>query len=258
MDGIGHIESIGVYNSSTKTLRAMVRKQNINPSNFPAAVTLVGPTATITSTGSGFDVGGNALHTDGTADANCTSQHGIATEATAGNTATTLTGNAGDHITGSGGVTPDISNSQTTFTYTEALAFYNATQPLATDLGDDHITGGTLGTLASPQISFVSENLTISGTVSGVGVLIVNGNLDIQGSLDFQGVILIGACASCTGQLVGTGSATIYGAMVVGNGINALANFTGNAQIHYSCDALNNAAGALRSTFAVVSWSEVS
>lgn len=257
VDGIGYINAIGSYKNSTKTIRAMVRKQNINPSNFPAAVTLVGPTASITGQGSGFTVSGNGTATDGTADPNCTSQNGVATEASGANTTTTWGGGAQNQISGVGGTTPDISNSQTTFTYTEALAFYNQIKPLATVQSDSTISGGTFGTIASPQINYWSGNLRTTGNVSGVGILIIDGDLDIQGSLDFQGVILIGICSTCTGEIMGTGSATIYGAMVTGNNLNAAANFTGNATIMYSCQALNNAAKSLQGTFAVVAWNEV-
>lgn len=257
VDGIGYINAIGSYKNSTKTIRAMVRKQNINPSNFPAAVTLVGPTAHIDGSGSGFTVSGNGTHTDGTADASCTSQHGVATEATAANTTTEWNGGAQNQIIGVGGTTPDISNSQTTFTYTKALAFYNSTQPLATNLGVTSMSGGTLGTSASPKINYASGNLRLTGNITGVGILIVDGDLDIQGTLNFQGVILVGVCSTCTGRLVGTGSADVYGAIVTGNAINAETDFTGHANIMYSCEGLNNAAGALSGTFAVVSWNEV-
>ncbi|MBI4383949.1 MAG: hypothetical protein HY579_07940 [Nitrospinae bacterium] len=257
-DDLANIEAVGLTaQGKRKTLRALVRKKNINADSFPAAVTMVGPSAQISAQGSGFEVDGTGHTTTGAADPDCASQHGIATEASAANTTEDLDGNAENKIDGVGG-NHDIANGQTTYTYAKALDFYNDVKPLATDLGVTSLSGGqTLGTVANPQISYVSGNLSITGSVSGVGVLIVDGDLDITGNLNFQGVILIGVCSTCTGVLAGTGSAEIYGAMVVGNQLDASAMFTGSADIFYSCEALNNAAGSLKSTFATVSWNEV-
>lgn len=257
-DGVAIVESVGAYKGKTTTLHVTLRKQNINSDSFPAAVTMVGPTANITAQGSGFEVDGHGTTTSGASDPNCADQHGIATEATNAHTTEDLSGNAENKIDGVDG-NHDISHSETTFTYSKAVDFYDQVTPLAatTWTSNQTLSGGqTLGTTASPAVSYAKGNLTIHGNVSGVGVLIVDGDLDISGSLNFQGVILVGVCSTCTGTLAGTGSATIYGAMVVGNQIDASAKFTGSANIMYSCQALNNAAGSLSGTLKVVSWKE--
>ena len=258
VDGLGYIYSIGVYKNSTKVIRALVKKKNINPASLPAAVTLVGPAATITAQGSGFLVDGNGTTTTGVSDPNCGNKDAVATEASAAHTSVTLGGNADSKIVGVSGDTPDIINNETTFTYVKALALYNTIKPLATNLGVTSQTGGTLGTAASPQLSYVSGDLSLKGNVSGVGILIVDGNLDMQGTINFQGLILIGICPTCMGQLVGTGSATVYGGMVMGNTLDTAAKFTGSANIMYSCQGLNNAGGSLKGTFSVVTFDEVS
>jgi hypothetical protein len=56
---------------------------------------------------------------------------------------------------------------------------------------------------------------------------------------------------------VGTGSATIYGAMVVGNAVNATVNFTGSADIYYSCAAINLANSIINLNFENVAWKEI-
>ena len=280
-----YIESTGISQDGViKTIRAMVQNYTLPPGKFPAAVTLVGPLSNITSQGSGFDVLGgyenggtitNGFATDGTEDTSCDAGRGVATESTGpldddgtcdSATCVDFQGNAENHIKGTGGTTPDIMLDQTSFTATDAEKLHT----LLTKSGiPDYVDNGNTminnsdnvewGTHSDPDIVYVKGDLDIRGDVNGAGVLIVDGDLDISGTFNWDGIVLIGSCATCDGALVGTGSATVYGAMVVGNSIDAAVNFTGNATIGYSCEGIGYGNNALNQVypFTVASWKEM-
>lgn len=286
-DGFINIESIGsTADGATKTIHAKVKRKIFPPSSFPSAVTLTGPASIISVGGAGFNVyGADGTNGSGygigdppTSDNSCPGQEAVATESggaiqQVGNNnegsctdATCMAAAPGTYsqFNGASGGTPAIETGQTSFTGVEGEELRTELIPQANVVynGSQIISGATFGTLAAPQITYFDDSLKLNGNSTGFGVLIVDGDLDISGSLDFNGVILIGACSTCAcptcpGGLVGTGSATIYGAMVVGNAVNATANFTGSADIYYSCAAIDLANGIINLNFETVAWKEI-
>ncbi len=285
-DDTYYIESTGISQDGTiKTIRAMVQNYTLPPSKFPAAVTLVGPLSNITSQGSGFDVLGgfddgsnpitNGFAVDGTADTSCDAARAVATESTGpidddgtcdSATCVDFQGGAETHIKGTGGTTPDIMLDQTSFTAKDAEKLHTLLTASGTP---DYVNNGNelinnsdnvqWGTHSDPDIVYVKGDLDIRGDVNGSGVLVVDGDLDISGTFNWDGIVLIGSCATCDGALVGTGSATVYGAMVVGNSIDAAVNFTGSATIGFSCEGVQygNLATKKKYPFTVASWKEM-
>ncbi len=280
------IESTGISNDgTTKTIRAMVQNYTLPPNKFPAAVTLVGPLSNISSQGSGFDVlggyenGGTVTHglaTDGTEDNSCDGARAVATESPGpvdddgscdSATCVDFGGGAEKHLKGTGGGPPDIMLDQTSFTANDAEKLHTLLTasgvPDYVDNGNTTISNSDnvqWGTHSDPEVVYVKGDLDIRGNVNGSGVLVVDGDLDISGSFNWDGIILVGSCATCDGALVGTGSATVYGAMVVGNSVDAAVNFTGNATIGFSCEGIGygNLATKKKYPFTVASWKEMS
>ena len=132
----------------------------------------------------------------------------------------------------------------------------NVTQPVLTG----NVSGlSNPGTASAPQIIVVDGNLTLSGSLTGYGILVVTGapgnaggTLNISGSVNWNGLILV------TGQGVFNSSGTpqYNGAIVVaqttdalGNPLSVLgpptANFNinggGNGGVQYSSGCLANA-----------------
>ncbi len=256
-DDLVYLDSWGILGNTVKHVQSFVRKKNANPSDFPAAVTLVGPTSSVHGQGAAYDVTGDAVDMNGDPDASCADTPGVSTESTAGNTA--VTGNTSG-ITGVNGG-DDVTHGQNTFTYEDALDLYNSLQPDATNITSGGtqtiINSNVIGTVANPTVTYISNDAKINGNVTGSGILIVDGDLDISGNLEFDGIIIIGACPTCTGELKGTGNATIRGAMVSGNGVSGAANFTGSSSISYSCESILNVASAFSNTFKVLNWNEI-
>jgi hypothetical protein len=282
-DGVVVLESVGVSpDGSVKAIQAMVQRFLLVP-KLPAAVTLVGPLSTINSQGSGFAVEGgkqdsgtitHGYDLNGNADTNCAAKNAISTESGGPTqfvpnismctdaTCAEFGGGAENKIKGVSNTTPDISNGQTDFSAQDAEDLHD----LLTQAGTpDHSWSGastlsgttTYGDASNPEVLYFDDSATISGNITGTGILIVDGDLDITGSLDWDGIILVGACATCNGALVGTGSASVDGAMVVGNSVDAAVNFTGSADIHYSCQGIALANNVFGSSLTVASWKEV-
>ncbi|MBI4639606.1 MAG: pilus assembly PilX N-terminal domain-containing protein [Candidatus Tectomicrobia bacterium] len=99
---------------------------------------------------------------------------------------------------------------------TELQSLRNLLVSLATATynGKTKIESGTLGTRENPQITYVSDKLTVEGSTSGAGILIVDGGLSIKGNFNFEGIILVGICPDCKGEIKATGNPTIYGAIL--------------------------------------------
>ena len=126
------------------------------------------------------------------------------------------------------------------------------------------LNGGTHGSITDPVTMYYDGKLRVNGTVVGYGILVVDGDLEIVGNLDWNGIILIGTCttcgcATCPGGLTGSGGATVGGAILVGNSTveASTAEFTGTADLQYSCEGIGIANGAFKNTFATVSWRKV-
>ncbi len=266
-DGIVQITSIGATSDgTTKQIIALVKKFDLRPVDFPAAVSLVDPDGDIEISSNAAYIEGNAKTYDPNPpnqpidDPTCTDKNGIATMDSSPDQ--TYQNNADDNITGTGGSTPNILTDDFTFTLQQLQEIRNAYLPVATTTynGDTSISAETLGTTSNPIVTYADDSLTISGSSSGAGILIVNKDLNITGSLVYQGVILVGICDTCPGRFeTGIGGAEIYGAVVVANPTSsnneeARIKMTGSANIYYSCDAITNATNLASQTFTVVSW----
>jgi hypothetical protein len=107
--------------------------------------------------------------------------------------------------------------------------------PPVVSLPGGNVTGNTtLGTVASPQITYYDGDTTIkaTGNSSGSGILIVNGGLTIQGNLDFTGLIIVLGTTQITTV---TGNATVYGAIWT---TDLSLTVGGSAAVRYSSPSL--------------------
>jgi hypothetical protein len=266
-DGIIQIVSTGIASDgTTKQITVLVKKFDLRPLDFPAAVSLVDPDGDIEIASNATYIEGNAKNYDPDPpnqpidDPTCADKNGVATMDSSPDQ--TYQNNADDNITGTGGTTPNILTNDFTFTLQEIQEIRNAFLPLVTTTynGDTSISAVTLGTTSNPTVTYADNSLTISGNSSGAGILIVNKDLNITGSLVYQGVVLIGICDTCPGRFeTGIGGAEIYGAIIVANPTSdnndeARIKMTGSANVYFSCDAIANATNLASETFTVVSW----
>ena len=84
---------------------------------------------------------------------------------------------------------------------------------LITLQGDQRITGNdSFGSRENPVLISVTGDLTITGTVTGYGVLLVEGSFYTQGTLRWEGLVMI---SSAGGESEFKGTIDIYGALIV-------------------------------------------
>lgn len=112
----------------------------------------------------------------------------------------------------------------------------------------------TFGTPSSPKITYVTGNVTLSGTCDGDGIMIINGNLNMAGQFTYRGIIIVYGTSTIDTKIAGNGG--IYGSTVlVGKSVSIQA--TGNSSFYYSSQAIENAKNNLKSSrFNIVSWWE--
>jgi len=72
-----------------------------------------------------------------------------------------------------------------------------------------------MGTIASPQVNVVEGDLTLSGGLSGAGILLVTGTLTMNGNPSYDGLILVVGKGAVVKN--GGGNGTVDGAMLVAN-----------------------------------------
>ena len=208
------------------------------------ATSIPGSTAPNTVTnfsGSSFSINGND---------NCNSAPAVpgivvtapalATEITTGTPSGGLASNQMSLVTGAGGppsvgTIPPLSQTVSDIA-NQYLALTHTTLP-----GGNYAGNGSWGTSTTPQITQITGNAQITGTISGYGVLIVDGSLDIAGNFTFNGLVI------ATGGNVSvqvTGNAGIYGSLLISpptvSGSTVL-DVRGNAHIRYDSCALSPA-----------------
>jgi hypothetical protein len=198
---------------------------------LPAALTIDGPVSagasdTICSSGATCNSGGDYIN--GNEDPTCNStitKPAIATaDATSNSNLVTDINPNKANIVGSGG-TPSVVNSSTALTSLNSVSKLEAlvsqmTTLAGTNVGPD-CTKLNLGTAASPTITVVTNDPTVSGAtscnltsgVTGYGILIVTGTLQYVNVNSYQGVVYVIG----TGQFVSSSSkdTTLTGALFI-------------------------------------------
>lgn len=76
-------------------------------------------------------------------------------------------------------------------------------------------TISNFGTTANPQVNVVQGDLTLSGGLSGAGILLVTGTLTMNGNPNYDGLILVVGKGAVVKN--GGGNGTVDGAMLVAN-----------------------------------------
>lgn len=250
---------------------------------FPAAVTLDGPGSTLTPP---FDApNSNPFHIDGNDHGGCgganQSAVGVINAPTQTLVVDAIPSNRLDHYTGVSGTTPAIDilsvpptpgntatpgtrpvldPSLTTPAQIESLisGITQAADPTNVYTGAQ--TDINIGSQASPQITVVNGDLTMTGTTRGGGILLVTGTLTMSGNSGFYGVILVLGKGVFVGN--GGGNGQYDGAVIVahtrdtnGNVLSSLGtpimdwNGGGGNGFYYNTCAINSARNVFTGPF---------
>lgn len=160
-------------------------------------------------------------------------------------------------ITGAGGSPSVVVVPPTSQTVTQLADAYLALTH-TTLTGTNFSGNDSWGTAATPRITRIDGNATISGSIDGYGVLIVDGALSISGNFTFNGLVI----ARGDIQVLITGNAGINGSMMLGESITydpqVELDVRGNAHIRFNSCNLSpaNSWVALPRKAILIAWHE--
>lgn len=225
-------------NNSRRVIRAYIGRSSSASWVPPAAVYIPGP-----ASNPDFSIHGSVIITGNDTNVDNTpgpaaALPGIATNST-GTTQQVMNGiGTPANVTGAGGTTPSVA---TTTPPVDINALINSflAQPYTT-LTSGSVSNGTLGTSLVPQITYcncTTTNLSISGTTSGVGVLIVDGKLNIRDTFNFQGIIITRG-GEVHIELTSSSSTGIWGVVFISPASPEI-EIEGGGAIKYSSQAIN-------------------
>jgi hypothetical protein len=269
------ITSLAVMPSGAKSLLEEDVSQVTLGLSFPSALTFDGPGAVFSAPSS------NPYHIIGTDNspggAACPALQpakpavGVVTAADVTIVSAAIPSNRKANYTGTGS-TPSVSNVTSTLptneqSVTSLQAMLQSIQGVATDV----VTGPAssvpnAGTAAAPTIEYVNGDLSLSGNVTGYGILVVTGNYSASGNVGWNGVVLV------VGQGVmnvnGGGNNSYNGAVLVAKTLDAAGNPLatlglptvswsggGGNGIYFNSCTINSATTSL--AFHLLSFSEV-
>lgn len=263
-------------NGARRVIKAYIARSVWTP---PGAIYLPGEPQYIETrfNGSSFQVNGNDANPGGAPGSGAASPvPGISTSA--GGTTTEIIGSPGgslsstqySQIAGLGG-SPSVRTSSTTIDVNQLATDLIASGVEGIDrqtLPGGSYTGGEWGTSTLPKITHITGDGTVTGVLTGWGVLIVDGNLSTRGNFTFSGLVILRGEASIHGSATADESATIHGAVLINESPTADSGneleIGGSGKVYYSSQAIAKVVSrwslpfsTLPSPAKLISWQEV-
>ncbi len=213
--------------------------------DLPGAITVASDEASGSFSGNAFSLSGfdHALSGQPTGSGN--DAKGILTTTTAAQQSLldALKNNQHDNVTGLGGNQPNIVQGDLDF---DPAALIDELLSLVTDTLTTS-PGGTLGSPSDPVVAYAPDGLTLSGNLSGTGVLIVDGPYSQRGSVAWTGLLVVRSDAAVPPSFEMRGNVGVTGAVLLYNETASAASLviTGNAEVRYSREAFEMLRAAL-------------
>jgi Tfp pilus assembly protein PilX len=228
------LTALAVMPSGTRRILQYEVTQDSLNLNLPGALTLDGGNATL-STMSGPN--SNPYHMDGTDHAGCggaangTSHAAIAVSNTP-DIANVIAGIPKQSNYTGDMAAPDVEKLSPSLPTTNlssvsalnnllATIKANVTQPVLSG-AQSSLSAAYLGSAGNPQIIYVDGDLSLSGSVTGYGLLVVTGQFSPGGDLGWQGLVMVIGQGIVTGN--GGGSNQYDGAVIVAKTVDASGN----------------------------------
>jgi PilX N-terminal len=256
-DPAGHMLLNAVGQAPNESQRSIQARLATDTVFSPGAIYLPGNSVTPNFNGNSFLVDGHDTNLDGSPNPSGDAP-GIAarTQSSVDSVTNALSGQQADNVIGQGGMpSVKMSNGFTTSQLLNQIVPGIASTPGV--VTNPSLTGNdTFGTQASPQITHFTGDVTVSGNLSGFGVLLVDGGLTISGSSTFTGLIIVQGTTDITTV---QGNTTILGSIWTTDlrlTVGGSASVTYSSQALAQVDALGLAGGLLPKRVKVVAWKE--
>ena len=248
------IRSTGTSGGQTRSVEVVLRR-SVQVPQIDAAVQFNVATPILDLKGNSFLISGADHEIDGTEDPLGTMKPGIASPADVADLLAQIPLAQQDQVQGAGG-TPSLDQ-------VDAIDLASLVDQ-AKSAASIHLAGGTYSgiTLGEPTeagvvVVYADEDIHISGSTTGAGILIVDGDLKISGSFEWSGIVIVRGRVAMTG---GGGTKRVIGGMVIGEEITSSVSesevtVTGTVDLLYSNDAVQLSAQSL-AVMSVLSWRE--
>jgi hypothetical protein len=246
------IKSVATYNGVTHTSMASATRQAITFPNINAAVYVSSNSLNFNLNGN-MDINGNDHDINGNAiPGPSVPGFGVNSASDSAYIVNNIKPKVSYAIQGSGS-SPSVHTVNDTTNWLELTENLIFAADISLPTGT-YSTGTVLGTASDPKITYTTGDVDLSGSAYGYGILIVNGNVSMSGNFTFHGIVIAYGNSTITTKT--TGNAGIYGASIfVGQSVNMQA--TGNAELYYSSQSIDNAKTNLKSSrFTILSWWE--
>jgi hypothetical protein len=160
---------------------------------------------------------------------------------------------------------PDLYPDPDEWTYDENKEFYTYTdwKDFAENIENENI-GNTfdenddsvyLGTRDDPQITILESGFSLTGGVSGAGVLIVKGDAHFGGNFHYEGIVIVLKEEGKDIDFFSAGTPNVFGSVIVAGENNIDVSLLGTADIYYSSKAIQNISN-IKNLKKIVAWSD--
>ena len=130
-------------------------------------------------------------------------------------------------------------------------------------LDHGNYSSGPWGTSVSPMITHITGNATLTGSLTGWGVLIVDGDMTLKGSFTFNGLVICLGDADINGGAGDT--AKVYGSLLIRESTSSDSSdelrVGGNGSVRYSSQALQTVTDKWPNAFStnakIIAWNEM-
>jgi hypothetical protein len=255
-DGIIIVRSIGVAKTIRESSGSSVRKNSVavyesrfmqggpfNNMGSPALV--IGSQLTADFNGNAFDIIGNGSGPGiATVDTNLTDiYHPDVELRVATNGKGTITGNCNPNVNCVADVTASVMADPIRARMRDPVWLYDFVYnqvPLFADNKSEtgSLAGMNLGTTSNPKVTWVHNDLSVTGGITGAGLLVVTGSLAMGGSVVWDGLVLVIGEGSFWAHGMNRG---IHGGLIVANltlvggvptfGVSTIFEVSGNSNI---------------------------
>lgn len=239
----------------------------------PGAIYMPGEAAYIETrfNGSTFVISGNDTNPGGSA-GSASPVSGIATNDTT--TTTEISGASGSlsssqygRVTGQGS-SPSVVTSSTIINVEQLAVDLLALGVEGVDkqtLSGGTYSSGEWGTSTLPKITHITSDVTVTGTLTGYGVIIVDGKLTTKGNFTLSGLVIVRGDADLSGSGNESDTATVWGAVLIKASTTSDGGYElemgGAGKIYYSSQTLSvvttNWGNAFPKAAKLTAWHEV-
>jgi hypothetical protein len=104
-------------------------------------------------------------------------------------------------------------------------------------------SSGEWGTSTLPKITYITSDVTVTGTLTGYGVIIVDGKLTTKGNFTLNGLVIVRGDADLSGSGNESDTATVWGAVLIKASTTSDSGYElemgGAGKIYYSSQSLS-------------------